>query len=186
MIELFRKGINILTGRLKDQGLRVTLIWLYARGIPKITGIPLLKFSKVTDYLYVGPQFRKAGKRHLIKNGFDSSVNMRIEFDDATHGLNLPYYCYLPTVDDAPPSFEHLDQGVDFIRERANAGGKVYVHCKAGIGRAAILTAAYLIREIGMTTEEAFDTIRRSRPFIRPVAEQIRNLEQYENRVQIS
>jgi protein tyrosine phosphatase (PTP) superfamily phosphohydrolase (DUF442 family) len=84
--------------------------------------------------LYVGPQFNAAGKRAFEREGITAVVNLRTEFDDAAHGLAFPHYCYLPTVDDDSPSPEHFQRGVDFIQAQIAAGGKVYIHCKAGSG----------------------------------------------------
>ena len=73
----------------------------------------------------------------------------------------------------------HLAQGVAFIEEVVAAGGKVYVHCAAGMGRAPTLAAAYLIRQ-GLEVAAALALIRRARPFIEltpPQLEQLRRLE---------
>ena len=121
---LFNKGFSILQKRLRTQGLRTTLLWAYGRGLPALTGVPLLQYSQVTPQLYVGPQFKLRGKRMLEQQGFTGCVNMRIERDDAALGLDLAQYLHLPTIDDDAPSFEHLDQGVEFIRKVIREGGK--------------------------------------------------------------
>lgn len=156
----------ILIYRLREQGLRVTLVWMYARGIPKLTGVPILRFSQVTPQIFVGAQYRESGKRLLEKAGITADVNLRVEFDDAEHGLALEHYCYLPTVDDTPPSIDQLLQGITFIREAISAGEKVYIHCAGGVGRAPTLAAAYLI-STGLDREDAIQMIRKVRPFIR-------------------
>ncbi len=56
-IRLFRKGWQILALRLRTQGLGTTLVWAYGRGLPGITGVPLLQYCQVTPQLYVGSQF---------------------------------------------------------------------------------------------------------------------------------
>ena len=170
--------------RLREQGLRITLLWIYARGLPKLTGIPTLNFSRVTPQLFVGPQYNTRGRAHLEKNGIHYDVNMRIEFDDAEHGLALANYCYLPTVDDQDPSFEHLDQGATFIRDALAAGGKVYIHCAGGIGRAPTMAAAYLMHT-GMALDEAIAAIRGVRPFIRIMEPQMICLQEYEKRIRV-
>jgi hypothetical protein len=178
-IRLFIKNIRILFFRLRTQGLWVTAQWAYARLIPLLTGNPPLRYSRVTPQLYVGPQYRRWGRSALLRQGIDSGVNMRDEFDDAAHGLSLPYYCYLPTVDDDPISAEHLQKGITFIRERIADGGKVYIHCTAGVGRAPSMAAAYLVAE-GYTLDEALDLIRQARPFIKPVPGQMEALKEFE------
>lgn len=174
-----RKGVRILSMRLREQGVRTTVIWAYGRGIAKVTGIPPLRFSQVTDQLYVGPQYDQKGKAHLEANGITVGVNMRVEFDDAGYGLNLDHYCYLPTIDDDAPSQEHLHQGAAFIRQHIDDGKKVYIHCAGGIGRAPTMAAAYLITT-GMTVHQALDAIRIVRPFISPMPSQIEALHEFE------
>ena len=82
MLKLIAKGIRTVSDRIRAQGVRTTALWAYARGKPKITGIPPLKYSRVTDSIYVGPQYRANGKRALEHAGITHTVNMRSEFDD--------------------------------------------------------------------------------------------------------
>lgn len=141
-----------------------------------------MRFSRVTNQLYVGPQFRQAGKKALESMGIHACVNMRIEKDDAKLGLALDRYLHLPTIDDEAPSIEHLDQGVAFIRDEISSGGKVYIHCGAGVGRAPTMAAAYLMAE-GNSLEQSLVMIRKVRPFIMITPPQMQQLRTYEQRV---
>lgn len=179
LLLLLKKGWNILAGRLKTQGIKVTLVWLYGRGLPALTGVPLLKFSQVTPQIFVGPQYRRNGKHHLEKNGIEYCVNMRIERDDSRYGLALTHYLHLPTIDDDAPSLSHLDQGVAFIQKAIPTGGKVYIHCGAGVGRAPSMAAAYLMAE-GHSLEESLELIENVRPFISITPKQMEQLRLYE------
>lgn len=177
LVRLFRKAFAIITRRLRTQGLGTTLLWAYGRGVPAITGVPMLQYSQVTPHLYVGSQFNTWGKRLLEQQGITGCVNMRIERDDAAHGLALTQYLHLPTIDDDAPTLEHLEKGVTFIREVIQGGGKVYIHCGAGVGRAPTMAAAYLIDE-GYSLDESLAMIRKVRPFITitsPQMEQLRS-----------
>jgi protein tyrosine phosphatase (PTP) superfamily phosphohydrolase (DUF442 family) len=178
-LKLAYKGPRILVRRLQAQGVRTTLVWLYARSVPVITGVPMLRYSQVTPQIYVGPQYRRAGKRKLERLGFRYCVNLRIEFDDAARGLALEGYCHLPTVDDAAPSLEHLEQGVAFIHKAVAEGGKVYIHCAGGMGRAPTLAAAYFISQ-GLKLEDAIELIRRVRRFINLTPAQVEQLKRFE------
>jgi len=175
MLKFAKQGFYILTRRLQKQGLYTTLIWIYGRGIPKLTGIPIMQFSRITSQIYVGAQYTHAGKRKLEQLGINADVNLRIEFDDAAHGLALTHYCYLPTIDDHAPSMEHLEHGVKFIEKIVTDGGKVYIHCAGGIGRAATMAAAYFIRQ-GMSLDEAIAFIKKTRPFIHIMPVQMEQL----------
>ncbi|MEQ8677591.1 MAG: dual specificity protein phosphatase [Aggregatilineales bacterium] len=178
-LKLIFKIIRILLQRIRKQGLITTVVWLYARGVPIVTGVPILKYSKITDKIYIGPQYGKAGKTRLEAEGIHNSVNMRIEYDDAENGLALDNYCYLPTVDDDAPTPEHLEEGVAFIRNAIEADGKVYIHCAGGIGRAPTIAAAYFIHS-GMSLDEALHLIRQTRPFINIMPVQMVALKEYE------
>ena len=60
----------------------------------------------------------------------------------------------LPTLDYCSPTTQQLEAGLDFIR-RQPAGGSVYVHCKAGRGRAGTMLMAYLIDAKRMSPTQA-------------------------------
>ena len=184
MLKALAKGVRTISERLKTQGVRTTALWAYARGLPKLTGIPLLQYSRVTDVLYVGPQFRENGKTTLARAGITHIVNMRSEFDDAKHGLTKGrcgtyHYCHLPTIDDEPISSAHISRGIQFIDSAIDSDGKVYIHCSAGVGRAPSMAAAYLISK-GYCANDALDLIRRVRPFIRPTPKQTQALRELE------
>jgi len=178
-LQLIRKGLSIFVHRIKTQGLSTTFQWIHGRGIPYISGVPILKYSQVTPDLFVGPQFRQRGKVFLEGQGIHACVNMRIEKDDAELGLALQQYLHLPTIDDAAPSIEHLNQGVAFIRKVIDDGGKVYIHCGAGVGRAPTMAAAYLIAQ-GYDLQSALSIIRLPRPFITITPPQMKCLATYE------
>lgn len=180
LLNAARKAASILLHRLRTQGLRTTLVWLYARGIPKLTGVPLMRYSAITPEVYVGPQYGRRGKATLEALGIHADVNLRTEFDDAAHGLALRHYLHLPTVDDDAPSIEHLQQGVAFMRDCIAAGDKVYIHCAGGVGRAPTMAAAYFISQQGMTLDDALALIRRTRPFINITPPQMDQLRRYE------
>lgn len=173
------KPARIAANRIQSQGLRVTLLWLWGRGVAALTGALVLGHSRITPTLYVGPQYGRIGKRQLEREGVTGDVNLRVEFDDAAHGLALEHYCHLPTTDETPPTLEHLREGVAFIQRVIDGGGKVYVHCAGGVGRAPTLAAAYLIAQ-GMTLEAAVALIRRGRPYIAILPDQMQRLREFE------
>jgi protein-tyrosine phosphatase len=147
------------------------------------TGVPIERFSRITPNLYVSGQYRKKGKAVLTKRGITAVVNLRTEYDDAAAGIAPPTYLRIKTVDNTPPTMEQLRQGVEFIHDEIERGGKVYVHCAAGVGRAPTLAAAYLVSR-GMTPQEAWATIKKVRPFIRPTRGQRDQIEQFAQKFQ--
>jgi hypothetical protein len=171
-------GVAHLADRLNTQGLRVTLSWLVGHSLPRLTGVPILRYCQVTPQIYIGAQIGALGKRRLSSRGFTASVNLQSEFDDAAHGLALAEYCYLPTDDGHASTVAQLEAGVAFIRRVVEGGGKVYIHCHGGVGRAPSLAAAYLMRQ-GRSLDEALTLIRATRPFICFSPEQLDRLKNF-------
>lgn len=158
--------------RLTTQGFRTTLMWMYNVLNRWVIDRPVRRLSEVTPQLFVGGQFRRRGWQVLQRWGISAVVNLREEFDDRELGVDLGRYHYIPTEDDQVPSLEELAGGVAFIAEEIRHGGKVYIHCGSGVGRAPTMTAAYLV-SLGNTPDTAWQTIRQARPFIRPTRIQV-------------
>ncbi len=178
LTRLIDKGIRILARRLRRQGVRVTLIWAWARGYNWIVGRPVLSYSSITPQLYVGGQINASGWRWLAAHGLTADLNLRSEFDDAAQGVAPQSYLWLPTDDDHAPTMEQLQAGADFIRCNIESGGKVYVHCAAGVGRAPTMAVAYLVTT-GLSVEQAWALIRATRPFVTPTPPQLAALERF-------
>lgn len=170
---------SIFVQRLRRDGLKTSLLWLYGRGIPALTGSPMMRYSIVAPGVLVGPQYRQAGLRRLTEMGVRYCVNMRVEFDDAEHDLAPEHYCHLPTVDDEAPTLEQLRRGVEFVDGAVSAGGSVYIHCGGGVGRAPTMAAAYFISR-GYTLDDAVALIRETRPFIHIMPPQMDQLRRFE------
>jgi len=175
---LLGKGLRILVWRLRHHGLWVTFTWAWTRVYLWTVGRPALRYCPVTPQLYVGGQINARGWRWLAARGLAADLNMRSEFDDATHGIAPDAYLWLPTHDDDAPTPEQLRAGVDFIRQVIERGGKVYVHCAGGIGRAPTMAAAYLV-STGLSADQAWVLIQQTRPFIKPTPPQLAVLEQF-------
>jgi len=176
-IPLRRRVINLYR-QLRQQGLVNTLIEAADQTVRAVTGAPTRRMSEVTPSLGIGGQHSRRGLSRLRERGFTAVVNMRRESDDQARGIALDRYLYLPTIDNTPPTIEHLRDGARFIGDEIERGGKVYVHCWEGVGRAPTMAAAYLV-STGLTTAEAWKMIRAVRPFIRPTPFQVAQLEAF-------
>jgi predicted protein tyrosine phosphatase len=172
------KPVRILTGRIRDQGLRTTFLWALDHAVRIVGGAPIRALSQITPQIHLGGQHNRRGWKRLRARGVSAVVNMRVEYDDRAAGIASSRYLHLPTVDETAPSLEHLEQGVAFMVDVIADGGVVYVHCASGIGRAATLVAAYLVRQ-GDSPEGAWARIQAARPFVRPEANQIEQLARF-------
>jgi predicted protein tyrosine phosphatase len=140
-----------------------------------IRGAPIRRYSEISPDITISGQYQKHGWPILAKRGITSVINMRTEWDDQAAGIAPPRYMHLKVLDNTPPTLEMLQAGVDFITQEVSNGGKVYIHCAAGVGRAPTMGAAYLISK-GMMPDDAINHIRGIRPFIRPTPTQIAQL----------
>ena len=174
-----RKGWSILTWRLREQGLRVTFLWLSDHLLRLLTGMSPPATSRIAPNLYVGGQHYGRGLGRMARLGIGASLSLRREADDQARGVALEKHLWLPTTDDAPPTLEQLERASSFIGEALAERRGVYVHCMSGVGRAATTAAAYLI-STGLTADEAWAAIRRVRPFVRPSEAQLAMLREFQ------
>lgn len=111
-------------------------------------------------------------KRHLDTLARVERVTGLINFCDEWEGhreyANMGMrQLRLPTLDYCAPTTQQLEAGLDFIR-RQPSGGSVYVHCKAGRGRAGTMLMAYLMDSGGLTPTQAQARLSSIRPHVSP------------------
>jgi hypothetical protein len=144
------------------------------------TGIPTLKRSQITANLFLGSQYSLLGLQKLKALGITAIVNMRMHpvYQESQYaGFK---YLHLPTIDNTAPPMDVLIKGADFVDAEIKNGGKVYIHCRQGLGRGPTMTIAYLIKT-GLTFEDAYALVKKVRTFINPRPVQIARLKELEN-----
>lgn len=122
--------------------------------------------SQITDSLYLCG-LRALTADNLKKNGITLVINM-------THDLiNEPVpgvrYRRFEAVDEPSQDLrQYFHPAADCIHEEICAGGKVVVHCLAGVSRSCSIVLAYLVKHRGMTLHDAFKFVRKRRSVVRP------------------
>ncbi|HMQ32353.1 MAG TPA: dual specificity protein phosphatase [Chloroflexaceae bacterium] len=139
-----------------------------------------LNISRVEPLLFVGGQFRAEQWPLLRALGVRAVLSMQAERPDSFAGEPPERALRLLVPDFTPPTLAQLAEGVTFIEEAHGAGQPVFVHCHAGVGRAPIMAAAYLVASRRIGHLEALDHVRRARPIIGPSPAQVARLREFE------
>lgn len=122
-----------------------------------------LTCGAVTEQLYVGGELGPRDVKALHQAGITVIINLQHEQQDSfTKDEQLDGYLWLPSPDRQAPTVAQLRLGVALIRASVAAERRVFVHCKAGQGRAPLLCACYLL-SLGHTPISAMQQVRQAR-----------------------
>lgn len=138
-----------------------------------------LEYARITEHVYLGTNMccQTHFDEQLLAEGLEADISLEEERLDAPQGVK--FFFWFPTKDKTAPSHRTLLLGAELIQHLADLGIKTYVHCKWGHGRSPTLIAAYLVLT-GISTEEAFTLIKRKRPSIHPMPEQVAAVRDFE------
>lgn len=146
-----------------------------------LTGTPTLKRSQISANLFLGGQYNLNGLKRLKQIGVTAIVSMRENSIYKEADFEGFKFLHLPTVDNTPPTLTDLIRGADFVDAEIKNNGKVYIHCRQGLGRGPSMAIAYLLK-IGTTYDDAFALVKSVRTFINPrpaQRERLKELEKY-------
>ena len=88
----------------------------------------------------------------------------------------------VPIRDTKEPIGDELDSACSFLKETlSSANNRVYVHCRAGRERTAVVLIAYHARHNRISYEEALAQLRRGRPALKPLPDQEDTVRQWLN-----
>jgi protein-tyrosine phosphatase len=82
------------------------------------------------------------------------------------------YVLHVPTPDFSLPTRRGLLEAMEFLEEAARHSSPAVVHCGGGIGRSAVVLAAWLVRSRGWSADAAIDAVQ-SAPVLRDVYEAV-------------
>ena len=152
--------------------------WLFARMMywPTLSWNVLLGralrvrswWNRVDDHVILGAVPFRSDVHRLHGEGVAGVINTCYEYDGPREEYDRLgiVQLHLPTIDFQPPSLEDVERGVEFIRQHAESGQTVYVHCKAGRARSATVVACWLIASRGISPDEAQQVLLQHRPFV--------------------
>lgn len=135
--------------------------------------------SVIEPYLIIGSKRDAANREVLQSLGVTHVLNATP--DCPCHYHDELAYLRLAIKDcwnqDLP---SHFDAAFKFIEEAKTAGGKVMIHCTAGISRSAAIAIAYLMSTKRLSVTEAYSFVKGKRPVISPNLDFMGELQQFE------
>ena len=137
-------------------------------------------WDRIDETMIVGAMPMESDVPKMAAEGVVAVVNTCDEYagpEDA-YAIHDIRQLRVPTVDFTHPTLASETKAVDFIEQETAGGGPVYVHCKAGRARSATVAMCWLLKNRGMTPEQAQALLLEKRPHVnkyisaRPVVKQ--------------
>ncbi len=141
-----------------------------------------LNVSQIEPLLFVGGQFRPNQWPALHALGIRAVLSLQAEYEDRFEGSPAPRALRLLVPDFYSPELEQIEQAVDFITQAHREELPVLIHCHAGVGRAPLTAAAYLIATRQLSSTAALNMIKAQRPIIGVNNRQLDRLLEWEKR----
>ncbi|XP_061449096.1 dual specificity protein phosphatase 2 [Rhineura floridana] len=122
---------------------------------------------EILPFLYLGSCYHSSNREVLESLGITAVLNVSSSCPNYFEGQFL--YKSIPVEDNHMAEISvWFQEAINFIDSVKNGGGRVLVHCQAGISRSATICLAYLIQSRRVRLEEAFDFVKQRRGVISP------------------
>ncbi|CAK6960069.1 dual specificity protein phosphatase 8 isoform X1 [Scomber scombrus] len=141
--------------------------------------------TRILPHLYLGSQKDVLNKDLMAQNGITYVLNAsntcpKPDFISESHFMRIPVndnYCekLLPW----------LDKTNEFIDKAKVSNCRVIVHCLAGISRSATIAIAYIMKTMGLSSDDAYRFVKDRRPSISPNFNFLGQLLEFEKGLQL-
>ncbi|XP_020497791.1 dual specificity protein phosphatase 8 isoform X2 [Labrus bergylta] len=141
--------------------------------------------TRILSHLYLGSQKDVLNKDLMAQNGITYVLNAsntcpKPDFISESHFMRIPVndnYCekLLPW----------LDKTNEFIDKAKVSNCRVIVHCLAGISRSATIAIAYIMKTMGLSSDDAYRFVKDRRPSISPNFNFLGQLLEFEKGLQL-
>ncbi|KAG9339325.1 hypothetical protein JZ751_023881 [Albula glossodonta] len=137
---------------------------------------------EILPFLYLGSAYHASRKDMLDTLGITALIN--VSANCPNHFEAHYQYKSIPVEDNHKADISSwFNEAIEFIDSVRNAGGRVFVHCQAGISRSATICLAYLMRTNRVRLDEAFEFVKQRRSIISPNFSFMGQLLQFESQV---
>ncbi|XP_078134846.1 dual specificity protein phosphatase 5 [Sander vitreus] len=137
---------------------------------------------EILPFLYLGSAYHASRQDYLSDLHITALLNVsRRDLQPAKGHYD---YKWIPVEDNNMADISsHFQEAIDFIDHVKQSGGKVLVHCEAGISRSPTICLAYIMRTQHLRLDAAFDIIKQRRAVISPNFSFMGQLLQFESEV---
>ncbi len=142
-------------------------------------GVKGFDYDRINEEVFIGTNMccQYGFDKELLKKGVRADISLEEDKIDAPKGVD--YFLWLPTENHQAPTQDKLTLGVQVLSFLIDRKIKVYIHCKNGHGRAAVLFSAYLIKN-GMSIDKAVEYLKAKRPTVHLNGVQMEALKAFE------
>ena len=154
MRRIRRYGFVVLAGGAVAAVAALAAVPIVAEWYTPTETYPESNYSRIEDGLYLG------GMLPAPPPGTAAVLNV-CETEDP---YRLRHHKWSPIRDIPPaPSLDWLREQVAFVEDQRREGRTVYVHCRAGVSRSALVVVAYLMRRDGLSRDDTLARVRTRR-----------------------
>ncbi|XP_078449261.1 dual specificity protein phosphatase 1-like [Lampetra planeri] len=138
---------------------------------------------EILPFLYLGSAYHASRRELLDDIGITALLNVSADLPNHFEGLFT--YKSIPVEDNHKADIgAWFLEAIDFIDSTRRGGGRVFVHCHAGVSRSATICLAYLMKTRRLRLDEAFEFVRQRRSVISPNFNFLGQLQSFEVQIQ--
>nr|XP_020442207.1 dual specificity protein phosphatase 5 [Monopterus albus] len=137
---------------------------------------------EILPFLYLGSAYHASRQDYLSDLHITALLN--VSRRDLRPEKGHYDYKWIPVEDSHMADISsHFQEAIEFIDHVRQSGGKVLVHCEAGISRSPTICMAYIMRTQQVQLDAAFEIIKQRRSIISPNFSFMGQLLQFESEV---
>ncbi|XP_068615027.1 dual specificity protein phosphatase 5-like [Brachionichthys hirsutus] len=137
---------------------------------------------EILPFLFLGSAYHASREDYL--SGLHITALLNVSRRDLRPADGQYDYKWIPVEDSHMADISsHFQEAIEFIDGVKQSGGKVLVHCEAGISRSPTICMAYIMRTQQLRLDAAFDVVKRRREVISPNFSFMGQLLQFESEV---
>ncbi|XP_068178355.1 dual specificity protein phosphatase 5 isoform X2 [Antennarius striatus] len=122
---------------------------------------------EILPFLFLGSAYHASREDYL--NSLHITALLNVSRNDRQPAKGQYNYKWIPVEDSHMADISsHFQEAIEFIDHVKQSGGKVLVHCEAGISRSPTICIAYIMRMQQLRLDAAFDIIKQRREVISP------------------